>query len=102
MDKAHEHKLSLPESSKEAQMKLKESQSREYPSYIRRLTSSLPPFHRPTKDEMLALATGFWDRLKIRFKWFTIRGFRKFNTDDISAFLSWFVVSQAVWIMLGT
>lgn len=51
---------------------------------------------------MLALATGFWERLKIRFKWFTIRGFRKFDTDDMSAFLSWFVVSQAVWIMVGT
>ncbi|KAG9057027.1 Mitochondrial distribution and morphology protein 31, mitochondrial precursor [Serendipita sp. 407] len=76
--------------------------STEYPSYIRRLTSSLPPLHRPTRDEMLALATGFWERLKIRFKWFTIRGFRKFNTDDISAFFSWFVVGQAVWIMVGT
>ncbi|KAG8814161.1 Mitochondrial distribution and morphology protein 31, mitochondrial precursor [Serendipita sp. 399] len=74
----------------------------EYPSYIRRLASSLPPLHRPTKDEMLALATGFWERLKIRFKWFTIRGFRKFNTDDMSAFFSWFVVGQAVWIMVGT
>lgn len=78
------------------------TQTHEYPSYIRRLTSSLPPLHRPTRDEMLALATGFWERMKIRFKWFTIRGFRKFNTDDMSAFLSWFVVSQAVWIMVGT
>jgi distribution and morphology protein 31 len=51
---------------------------------------------------MLALATGFWERLKIRFKWFTIRGFRRFDTDDMSAFLSWFLVSQAVWIMVGT
>ncbi|CCA69884.1 related to MDM31-Mitochondrial inner membrane protein required for mitochondrial morphology and inheritance [Serendipita indica DSM 11827] len=74
----------------------------DYPSYVKRLTSSLPPLHRPTKDEMLALANGFWERLRIRFKWFTIRGFRKFNTDDMSAFLSWIVFGQAVWILLGT
>jgi mitochondrial distribution and morphology protein 31 len=78
------------------------SHTSNYPSYIRRLTSSLPPLHRPTRDEMLALATNFWERMKIRFKWFTIRGFRRFDTDDISAFLSWFVLSQAIWIMVGT
>lgn len=88
--------------SSEQHNKLFQSNEIEYPSYIRRLMSSLPPLHRPTKDEMLSVATGFWERMKIRFKWFTIRGFRKFNTDDLSAFLSWFVVSQAVWIMLGT
>jgi mitochondrial distribution and morphology protein 31 len=89
-------------SSNESNQKRLETQTHEYPSYIRRLISSSPPLHRPTRDEMLALATGFWERLKIRFKWFTIRGFRKFDTDDMSAFLSWFVVSQAVWIMVGT
>jgi len=89
-------------SSNESNQNHLEAQTQDYPSYIRRLTSSLPPLHRPTRDEMLALATGFWERLKIRFKWFTIRGFRRFDTDDMSAFLSWFLVSQAVWIMVGT
>merc|ERR1711939_1037266 len=33
----------------------------------------LPHMHRPTKEELLAAATGFWSRLKVRFKWFSIR-----------------------------
>ncbi|EJD02754.1 mitochondrial distribution and morphology protein family 31/32 [Fomitiporia mediterranea MF3/22] len=63
---------------------------------------SLPPMQRPTRDDLLKVATGFWQRLRIRFKWFTIKSFRKFNADDISAFVSWFVFSQAVWIFIGT
>jgi distribution and morphology protein 31 len=74
-----------------------------YPVFIRRLLSaSLPHVHRPTKDELLAVATGWWERLKIRFKWLMIRGFRKFNTDDLSAFVSWVVVGNAIWIVIGT
>ena len=74
-----------------------------YPAFIRRLLSaSLPHVHRPTKDELLAVATGWWERLKIRFKWLMIRGFRKFNTDDLSAFVSWVVVGNAIWIVIGT
>jgi mitochondrial distribution and morphology protein 31 len=74
-----------------------------YPAFIRRLLSvSLPHVHRPTKDELLAVATGWWERLKIRFKWLMIRGFRKFNTDDLSAFVSWVVVGNAIWVVIGT
>ena len=73
-----------------------------YSLFFRRLMLSLPPMQRPTRDEMLKVATGFWQRLKIRFKWFTIKSFRKFNADDISAFISWFLMSQTVWILLGT
>jgi distribution and morphology protein 31 len=74
-----------------------------YPDFIRRLLSaSLPHVHRPTKDELLAVATGWWERLRIRFKWLMIRGFRKFNTDDLSAFVSWVVVGNAIWIVIGT
>ncbi|KAI9787857.1 MAG: Mitochondrial distribution and morphology protein 31, mitochondrial precursor [Peltula sp. TS41687] len=62
----------------------------------------LPHLHRPTKEELLAAATGFWSRQKIRFKWFSIRSLRPFNTDDISAFFSWFLVGHVIWILLGT
>ncbi|KAF9010600.1 mitochondrial distribution and morphology protein family 31/32 [Cyathus striatus] len=63
---------------------------------------SLPHPHRPTRDDFLNVATTFWQRLRIRFKWFTIKSFRKFNADDISAFITWFLMSQTLWILVGT
>jgi distribution and morphology protein 31 len=58
--------------------------------------------HRPTKEELLAAATGFFSRLKARFKWFSIRSARPWNVDDWSAFVSWFVLGNIVWILVGT
>ncbi|PMD40029.1 hypothetical protein L207DRAFT_583861 [Hyaloscypha variabilis F] len=58
--------------------------------------------HRPTKEELLAAATGFWSRLKVRFKWFSIRSVRPWNVDDWSAFISWFMLGNLVWILVGT
>ena len=58
--------------------------------------------HRPSKEELLAAATGFWSRLKVRFKWFSIRSARPFNADDIGAFFSWVLLGHVLWIILGT
>ncbi|KDQ27467.1 hypothetical protein PLEOSDRAFT_1104158 [Pleurotus ostreatus PC15] len=74
----------------------------DYPRLFRRLATSLPHLQRPTRDDLLKVATGFWERARIRFKWFTIKSFRKFNADDISAFVTWFVMSQTLWILVGT
>jgi distribution and morphology protein 31 len=74
----------------------------DYSRFYRRLALSLPPMRRPTRDELLKVATGFWQRLRIRFKWFTIRSFRRFNADDMSAFFTWFLMSQTLWILVGT
>lgn len=57
---------------------------------------------RPGKEELLAAATGFWSRLKVRFKWFSIRSSRPFNVDEISAFFSWILLGHVLWIILGT
>ncbi|KAL9043141.1 MAG: hypothetical protein Q9180_000077 [Flavoplaca navasiana] len=57
---------------------------------------------RPSKEELLAAATGFWSRLKVRFKWFSIRSSRPFNVDEISAFFSWILLGHVLWIILGT
>ena len=73
-----------------------------YSRFFQRLALSLPHLHRPTRDDFLNVATGFWERMRIRFKWFTIKSFRKFNADDISAFITWFVMSQTLWILVGT
>ena len=58
--------------------------------------------HRPSKEELLAAATGFWSRLKVRFKWFSIRSARPFNVDEIGAFFSWVLLGHVIWIVLGT
>jgi distribution and morphology protein 31 len=73
-----------------------------YPEFVRTLIQNAPHLHRPTRDELLDLATGFWQRARIRFKWFTIRSFRKFNADDISAFVTLVLFSQTVWVLVGT
>lgn len=73
-----------------------------YSRFFRRLALSLPHLHRPTRDDFLNVASGFWQRMRIRFKWFTIKSFRKFNADDISAFITWFLMSQTLWILVGT
>lgn len=62
----------------------------------------LPEIHRPSYRELLAAASSFWDRLRIRFKWHTIRQIRPFNIDEISAFFSWIVLGHLAWIILGT
>lgn len=63
---------------------------------------NITQIHRPTKEELLAAATGFWARLKVRFKWFSIRSARPFNIDEIGAFFSWILVGHVLWIILGT
>lgn len=73
-----------------------------YPKSLRRLALSIPHLHRPTLDDLLNATTGFWQRVRIRFRWLTIRSFRKYNADDISAFVTWFVMSQTLWLFVGT
>ena len=63
---------------------------------------NISTIHRPTKEELLAAATGFWSRLKVRFKWFSIRSARPFNADEIGAFVSWVLLGHVLWIILGT
>ncbi|KAF7299286.1 hypothetical protein MIND_00877500 [Mycena indigotica] len=74
-----------------------------YPPFFRRLALSMPHLPRPpSRDDFLGLATGFWARARIRFKWFAIKSFRRFNADDVSAFITWFLMSQTLWIFVGT
>jgi len=58
--------------------------------------------HRPTKEELLAAASGFGERLKVRFKWFSIRSMRPWNADEWGAFVSWFLFGHLVWVLVGT
>ncbi|KAJ8608372.1 hypothetical protein MRB53_039712 [Persea americana] len=62
----------------------------------------IPYIHRPTKEELLAAATGFWHRLQIRFKWFSIRSARPFNSEEILTFISWIFWGHVLWVVIGT
>lgn len=57
---------------------------------------------RMTKQTLLKEATGFYDRFKINTKWFLIRGNRPFSFDEISTMFSWLIISQILWVILGT
>ena len=74
--------------------------AQDYTPFIRRLigrtqhlTHDSP--HRPTKEELLGAARNRWERFRVRLQWFFIRGWRRFNTDDLSAFASWFVLGNS-------
>ena len=73
-----------------------------YPRFFRRLALSLPHVSRPSRDDFLNAANGFVQRMRVRVRWFFIRNFRKFNADDISAFVTWFLVGHGLWILVGT
>ncbi len=66
------------------------------------LLDRLPHLHRPTKYELLATAETFWQRLKINFKWISIRSLRPFTSDEIGAFISWVFIGHLIWIVIGT
>ncbi|KZW00277.1 hypothetical protein EXIGLDRAFT_667637 [Exidia glandulosa HHB12029] len=74
----------------------------QYTRLFQRLARNLPTVHRPSRDDFLAVTTNFWQRVRIRFRWFAIKSFRPFNVDDLSAFFSWFLVGQTLWILIGT
>ncbi|KAN0086720.1 hypothetical protein V8E54_000408 [Elaphomyces granulatus] len=79
------------------------SQKLELPNLnLRSRSINKSQFHRPTKEELLAAATGFWSRLGVRFKWFSIRSVRPFNVDEITALFSWVLLGHVIWIILGT
>ena len=76
------------------------------PSSLRRVAASLPSVtgegRPPTRDQLLELTTSFFDRLKIRFKWATIRSYRRFRMDDWSAFFSIGIFGTLGWFLLKT
>lgn len=58
--------------------------------------------HRPTKEELLDAATNFRQRMKVRFKWMSIRSMRPWNADEWGAFVSWVMLGHLVWVLVGT
>lgn len=86
----------------EKNKKAESEQQQEPEQWYVNMKNPIAHLHRPTKDEMLAAATGFFERLRIRTKWSMIRQMRPYTVDEIGAFFSWLLVGQLVWILLGT
>ena len=99
---------SIPEKSQQDQRNEHQTTGHSIPEnwspFYKRLARTLPhaTHRRPTGEELLKVADGVWTRAMIRFKWFTIRSFRRFGVDDVSAFVTWFLMSQTLWILIGT
>ncbi|SCZ91844.1 BZ3500_MvSof-1268-A1-R1_Chr5-3g08172 [Microbotryum saponariae] len=75
------------------------------PASLRRLAVTLPsyaPGRPPSRDQLLEVTHGFFERLRIRFKWLTIRSYRHFRADDYSAFFSFGILGTLGWFLLST
>ncbi|CDO92202.1 unnamed protein product [Kluyveromyces dobzhanskii CBS 2104] len=83
---------------------MKDSESRsEKQTANKPMKSQQPTFRFITeRDRLLAQATNMLQRLKINLRWSLTRSMRPFSTDDISAFVSWVVVSNVLLIFLFT
>ncbi|KKY30134.1 putative mitochondrial distribution and morphology protein 31 [Diaporthe ampelina] len=51
--------------------------------------------HRPTKEELLSAANGFWQRLKVRFKWFSIRMNTVFAQETLARWVGDYLTQAA-------
>lgn len=57
---------------------------------------------KPTKQDFLASTKSSIGRLLIHIRWALFKQIRPLTTDDISAFFSWILVGNILWILLGT
>lgn len=92
----------MPTTNSQARLSQDPHQSTTNNRHLMNRLPHMPHLHRPTKEELLAAATGFWSRLKVRFKWFSIRSVRPFNLDEMTALFSWVLLGHVVWIVVGT
>lgn len=67
-------------------------------------SKSTPPTPPPlySKEELLAQARGFFDRLKIRIKYPLMRQIRPWTLNDATALFSWLFLGHTVWLLVGT
>ncbi|KAL1917640.1 uncharacterized protein VTP21DRAFT_4033 [Calcarisporiella thermophila] len=56
----------------------------------------------PTREEVLATTSGFFNRMGVRVKWLLMRRVRPWTTDDIMALFSWIFVGNTLWVLAGT
>lgn len=64
--------------------------------------NELPNKPRITKKQLLAQASGPFSRTMVHLKWPLLRDNRPHVSDAFSAVVSWFVMGNILWIVLGT
>lgn len=70
---------------------------------LQKRTIHTTPPHIPTsKEELLAQARGFFERLKIRIKYPLMRQIRPWTLNDATALFSWLFLGHTVWLLAGT
>lgn len=57
---------------------------------------------RMDKKKLLSEASNFYERFRVNTKWLLIRGDRPFSATEIGTMFSWLLISQILWIILGT
>ncbi|KAL3236724.1 Mdm32p [Nakaseomyces bracarensis] len=57
---------------------------------------------RQTRQMLLRDADNFLERFKVKTKWVLIRGNRPFSRDELYTLFSWLVLSQILWVVVGT
>lgn len=57
---------------------------------------------KASKETLLALASSITSKILVHIKWPLMRNNRPFSVDDFSAFLSWLMMGNILWIILGT
>lgn len=60
------------------------------------------PGGKVSKETLLALASSITSKILVHIKWPLMRNNRPFSVDDFSAFLSWLMMGNILWIILGT
>lgn len=68
----------------------------------RRAIHTTPPQLSTSKEELLAQARGFFERLKIRIKYPLMRQIRPWTLNDATALFSWLFLGHTVWLLAGT
>lgn len=76
------------------------SKGRRFPS--KRNDSSIKFKFITERDRKLAQTTSLYEKLKINIKWMLTKSSRPFNSDDIGAFISWLLLSNALIIAIWT
>ncbi|OWB66358.1 hypothetical protein B5S33_g1286 [[Candida] boidinii] len=79
-----------------------ENKSPQQPTTIKDSIASAAVSAYSSRREFLSQGRNFLHRTSLRLKWFLIRQNRPFNIDEVSAIISWILMGNLLWIIIGT
>ncbi|KAI5296628.1 Mitochondrial distribution and morphology protein 31, mitochondrial precursor [Ascosphaera acerosa] len=60
------------------------------------------PNDRRRNQTTAQVSVSFFSRLRVRFKWFSIRSVRPYTFDEVAALFSWVLIGHALWFIFAT